>query len=58
VTYHYDPAGRFTGATETIDNTTREYDASGRVTRTYVRDGRKVVVFDADGRVIQHGGAR
>ncbi len=58
VTYHYDKAGQFVGATETIDNTTREYDAAGRVTLTFVRDGRKVVVFDADGRVLQHGGSR
>ena len=59
VTYRYDPAGRFLGAYETIDNTTREYDAGGQVVHTFVRDGRRVVVFDGDGKVIEHkGGAR
>jgi hypothetical protein len=58
VRYHFDPSGRFLGATETIDNTTREYDATGRVIRTFVRDHGKVVVFDADGRAIQHTGGR
>jgi YD repeat-containing protein len=56
VQYHFDQAGRFTGATETINNTTREYDAAGRVIRTFVRDKGRVVVFDADGRAIQHTG--
>ena len=56
VTYHFDEAGRFLGATETIDNTTREYDANGKVVRTFMRRGREVVVFDADGQLIQRTG--
>ena len=59
VTYRYDDTGRFLGAFETIDNTTREYNAGGQVIRTFIREGRRVVVFDADGKVLQHsGGAR
>jgi hypothetical protein len=58
VTYHFDPDGRFLGATETIDTMTREYDANGKVVRTFVRRGREVVVFDAEGQVIQRTGAR
>jgi YD repeat-containing protein len=56
IQYRYDQAGNFLGATETVDNTTREYDAQGRVTRTFVRDGRRVVVFDAAGHAIQRSG--
>jgi len=58
VRYRYDPDGRFIGATETIDNTTRVYDAKGRVTRTYVRTGSQVVVFDANGHAIQRSGGQ
>jgi hypothetical protein len=58
VQYRYDAAGRYAGALETIDNVTREYDVEGRVIHTFVREGRKVVVFDAGGKVIQHAGGR
>lgn len=56
VTYRYDQTGHYLGAIETIDNTTREYDAYGHVTRVIVRDGRRIVMFDGDGRVLQHSG--
>jgi hypothetical protein len=58
VHYRYDEAGRFIGATETIDNTTRVYDEKGRVTRTFVRTGSQVVVFDANGHAIQRSGGQ
>ncbi len=58
VQYRYDAAGRYAGAFETIDNVTGEYDVEGRVIHTFVREGRKVVVFDAGGKVIQHAGGR
>lgn len=55
VTYHYDKAGNFTGATETIGNLTREYNANGQVVHSFMHDGSRVVVFDGAGEVVQHG---
>ena len=56
IRYQYDQTGRFRGATETIDNVTREYDAGGRVVRMVVRNGAQTVIYDGNGKVIARSG--